>query len=232
MRIRLILLGLFLIAIGFTVCITSGTVGNPLYQDTLHSPSPSNGLLVTTTDKDVASDNRAYCNETRETWGNLSGMISPTICFDYGKNASFELSHGPVTIQRNDTSDPEQSYLVKTNITLNNTGLAPVEMIYMVNNLMDDVGDGCFYNFGFECGVIDFGTRNNDGFSRLEPGKSETKQLKTTIVSPKSIEYLSSQKFLLSNVFAITVKFPDGSFGGSTGLRREWLIDLNQTETP
>ena len=232
MRIRLILLGFFLIAIVFTICITSGTVDNLSNQDTIYSPSVSNAAFVTTADKDVASDDRAYCNETMERLGNLSGRTSPTACFDYGENASFELSHGPVTIQRNGTSDTEQSYLVKTNITLNNTGLVPIDLVYGVVVLKDDVGDSCVYNLSFTCGINYFGTQNNDGYFWLEPGKSETKPIKTIIVSAKSIEYLSSQKFFHQGVLAVQWKLPDGNVTGRYGDRREWLIDLNQTETP
>lgn len=232
MRSRLILLGLFLIAIVFTVCVTSGTVDNLLNQGSMHSPSLSNVLFVTTTDKDVASDDRAYCNETMERWGNLSGMTSPTICFDYGNNASFELSHGPVTIQRNNASDSEQSYLVKTNITVNNTGLVPIDLVYGVVVLEDDVGDGCVYNYSFICGINYFGTQNNDGYFWLEPGESETKPIKTIIVSPKSIEYLSSQKFFHQGLVTVHWKLPDGRIDGIPYDRREWLMDLNQTEIP
>jgi hypothetical protein len=163
-------------------------------------------------------------------WGyTITGLSSSTLYFDYGENASFELFHGPVTIQRNGTSDSEQSYLVMTNITLKNTGLAPVEVIYGTVVLKDDVGEGCTYNRTFTCGIIGFGTHYNDG-SWLNPGESETQSLNVTIFSSKSFEYLTSQKFVLEGVFDVKWKLPGGRKTGVAGDRREWLIDLNQTE--
>jgi hypothetical protein len=237
MRIQLILLGFILMAIVFAGCTTRETADNLSNQDRSHFLQQSNVSFVTTTETHVPSNDRIPCNETwgtRGTWeriGNLSGMTSPTACFDYGENTSFELSHGPVTIQRNETSDVEQSYLVRTNMTLTNTGLTPIEVIYSTVELKDDVGEGCFFGERFMCGIIFFGTMDKYQDYWLSPGESETQTLNITIFSSKSLECLSSQKFVLEGVFDNKWKAPEGSNSGRTGERRDWLIDLNQTKT-
>jgi hypothetical protein len=218
-------------------CATGETTDNLSNQNRSHSLQQSSVSFVTTTDTEVPSNDRIHCNETWgtlgawETRGNLSGMTSPTACFDYDENTWFELSHGTVTIERNDTSDVRQSYIVTTNMTLTNTGRVPIDVVYATVELKDDVRDGCFSGERFMCGLIFFGTMDKYQDQWLNPGESETRPLNVTIFSSKSLEYLSSQKFVLEGVFDVKWKLSDGSTDGRTGGRRDWLIDLNQTET-
>jgi hypothetical protein len=239
MRIQLFLLGLVLVALILTGCTTRETADQLSNQDTIQSFRQSNVSFVTTTETPVPSNDRLPCNEswgTQGTWekrGNLSGMTSPTACFDYGEDTWFELSHGPVTIERNDPSGSQQFYLVKTNMTLTNRGLVPIKVVYATAVLKDDVSDGCFLREGFfTCGLIFFGTMDKDQDQWLNPGESETRPLNVTIISSKSLESLSSRKFLLEGAFDNKWRAPNGSIFGWTGGRRDWLIDLNQTGTP
>jgi len=228
MKIQWILLGLFLIAIIFTGCTTRDSRDN--LSDSCHSLQKCNVTIITPPETQTYSNNPIICNESSEQWGNLSGTTAPTVCVDYSENASFALSHAPVTIRQNGTSDSGKSYLVETNLTVINTGLTAIEVTYLTVELKDDTGDGCFSGERFMCGDILFGPLDKDQHHWVNPGESETQTLNVNFVSSKDIGYLSSQKFLLLGVFDVEWKFPDGNIIGSTGDRREWLIDLNTTD--
>lgn len=231
MRIQQILLGFILMAIVLAGCTTRETADNISDQDSLQSLQQPGVTFTPITETGVSFNNRIPDCETKVNSGNLSGITSPTACFDYGENASFELSHGPVTILRNDTSDNQQSYIVRTNMTLTNTGFVPVEVTFATVELKDDISDGCFSGERFRCGVLVFGPLDKYQDHWLNPGKSETKTLNVTFISSKSIDYLSSQKFVLEGVFEVAWKLPDGNITGNTGERRNWMIDLSKAET-
>jgi hypothetical protein len=231
MRIRIVLLGLFLMTIVFTGCTTRETAHNLSNQDgsqSLQQPGLSSGPAMETP---VQSRGVIHGTETWITSGNISGTSSPSAFFDYGENTSFALFHDPVTIQWNHTQDIPQSCLVTTNLTLINTGSVPVQVSYATVELKDDAGDGCFSGERFMCGQLAFGTLDKNGDNWLNPGESDSQTLRIPFVSSKSPECLTSQKFELTGVFTVNYQLPDGSITGNAGARRSWLIDLNDADS-
>jgi hypothetical protein len=200
---------------------------NLSYQNNRHSIQQRNITFRSSPETQTYSTDHINCSESLEQWGNLSGTAASTICVVYSENASFALSHGPVTIQQTGTLDSKQSYLVKTNLTLINTGLAPIEVTYLIVEFKDDTGDGCLSGERFMCGDVLFGPLDKDQHHWVNPGDSETQTLNFSVVSSKNIEFLLSQKFLLHGVFDVEWKSSEGSISGITGDHREWLVDLN-----
>jgi len=237
MRGRLIILGLFVCVILFTGCIMNESSDSILNQDP-HYITQQTNVSNSTTETRLSSNVFVHNNETWETWGSLSGIIASTAYFNYEKNVSFELSHGPATIQRVKSSDFNQSYIVLTNLTLNNTGSVPIEVTFATIHLKNEDGDGFVSGLIFNRGVLFLGPQNksvNYVDHWLDPGKTDTQILNLTFNSSKSLNYLVSQKFELEGAFDISWKVPRTStspygISGSGGDRRSWLIYLNKTD--
>jgi hypothetical protein len=212
-------------------------------SDTLSNQNPpyipqQAPVSIPPTDTRLPSNVFVHNSETWETCGSLSGIIASTAFFNYEKNVSFELSHGPVTIQRVKSSDFNQSYIVLTNLILNNTGSVPIEVTFATIHLKNEDGDGFVSGLIFNRGVLFLGPQNksvNYVDHWLDPGKSDTQILNLTFNSSKSLDNLVSQKFELEGAFDISWKVlrtstnPYG-ISGSGGDRRSWLIDLNKTD--
>lgn len=152
---------------------------------------------------------------TSKTWGSHASAQNATLYHQFDSKTSYELSLGDITIQQNETPGSESSYIIKINVTAENSGTVPIDVIFITETLMDNSGDVCQSSYRSWCGVLFLG--------QINPGESKTRTSDITFFSTKEYGKLSSQKFLLEGI----IDANSDEIGGI--YRKAWLIDLKNS---
>jgi hypothetical protein len=189
--------------------LSIGSNASPTYSDTLASATTH-----------IAAPQESYhqINPTSKRWGSEVLTKNGIFYYPFESNASFELSLGDISLQQNKTPGTESTYIVNINMTTKNSGMVPVEVIFLTSALEDDSGDGCQSDTRFWCGVADM--------DRINPKESRTKKLTAKIFSDKGYEDFTSQEFFLDGI----IDYHSDKFGGI--IHKSWVIDFKKLSPP
>ena len=211
-RWNFFLLSLLLASIFFSGCTSSKSAENLSTPEGIQAPSQSIVSLFTTTKTMVPQDLMIKNNETSKTWGSHALAQNVTVYHQFDNKTSYELSIGDITFQQNETPSSESSYIIKFNVTAENSGTVPLDIIFVTQSLEDNSGEGCQSRSRDWCGVLFLG--------QINPGESKTRTSKITFFSEKEYSNLSSQKFILTGI----IDANSDKIGGIN--RKTWLIGL------
>ena len=159
-----------------------------------------------------STENLSNPEGTSEIWGSHALAQNVTVYQQFDNKTSYELSIGDIRFQQNETPSSESSYIIKFNVTAENRGTVPIDIIFVTETLEDNSRDGCQSSDRYWCGVLFLGLIN--------PGESKTRTSKITFFSEKDYSDLSSQKFILSGI----IDANSDRIGGVN--RKTWLIGL------